>query len=195
MLYWLQNKEKDLIMSSKMTVSCTLYDKAYGDPQKKVDVKVECVNGSIYIMPEGYGDATSENGSGCPIMVEIWEGKLRLVAWSDINKEDPTHAISLETAKESIRGTVEMSADELERLRGKQLDKIWLAADLKLDEMGWEYADDSGWEHTINDNHYFKKFFYYDNRSRYEIGESKSAYFTVLFKENSTSVESSYPTY
>jgi len=80
-----------------------LVDKSEND--KKVSVKVEIDDGNIYIHPEGYGDCSSQDGYGYPLMIEIWEGELRVVAWSDINEEDPTDTISLEGAREELRKT------------------------------------------------------------------------------------------
>ena len=70
---------------------------------KSVPVIVELDNRSVYIIPQGYGDASSADNCGCPVMLEIWEGELRVVVWGDINQEDPTHIISLEGALESKR--------------------------------------------------------------------------------------------
>jgi hypothetical protein len=52
---------------------------------------------------EGFGDKTSEDGYGAPVLVENWGGKLRVIAWADINQEDPTHTIDLSGAKEDSR--------------------------------------------------------------------------------------------
>jgi len=49
---------------------------------------------------EGYGDRYSVGSKkGTPLMVEYYHGELRVVIWSDINKVDPTHIVSLEGAK------------------------------------------------------------------------------------------------
>jgi hypothetical protein len=42
------------------------------------------------------------DGHGWPIGVEIWQGRLRLIVFDDINREDP-QIIDLEKAKESCR--------------------------------------------------------------------------------------------
>ena len=55
------------------------------------------------IKAEGYGDYTSADGLGMPIVLEHYEGELRLLVWSDINQEEPTHIISLEGAREDKR--------------------------------------------------------------------------------------------
>ncbi|MAG25945.1 hypothetical protein CMI47_10240 [Candidatus Pacearchaeota archaeon] len=57
----------------------------------------------VLVCPDGYGDFSSADGEGEPILLEICEGKLRLVIWGDINKEDPTHIIDLEGAREDKR--------------------------------------------------------------------------------------------
>ncbi|MDI4654247.1 MULTISPECIES: hypothetical protein [Pseudoalteromonas] len=55
---------------------------------------------------EGYGDRYSVGSKkGTPLMVEYYHGELRVVIWSDINKVDPTHIVSLEGAKlEKLKG-------------------------------------------------------------------------------------------
>ncbi len=75
------------------------------DPKQSKKITFRCLENShqITINCEGYGDMTSTPGSGSPASIEFCDGKLRLVAWGDINQEDPTHTISLEDAKESRR--------------------------------------------------------------------------------------------
>lgn len=57
----------------------------------------------ILLFCEGYGDKGSELPDGCPLMIELYDGELRLIVFGDINREDPTHVISLEGARESLR--------------------------------------------------------------------------------------------
>lgn len=52
---------------------------------------------------EGYGDHNSPDGQGIPVLFEVYEGELRLLVWADINREDPTHIISLDGARERDR--------------------------------------------------------------------------------------------
>lgn len=70
---------------------------------KVIAVEAEQEARSIVIKPEGYGDFHSEDGNGTPILLEFWEGQLRLVVWADINSQDPTHVIDLEGAREDKR--------------------------------------------------------------------------------------------
>lgn len=86
----------------------TLYDK--GNSDKNVCVRVELVPDGLYVYPVGYGDSASPDGHGSPVMLELYDGELRAVIWSDINEGDPTHIISLEKALESNR---EVSDDML----------------------------------------------------------------------------------
>jgi hypothetical protein len=67
-----------------------------------IKINVLSENGKLWIQPEGYGDKTSADGHGYPVSLEIWQGKLRLVIFDDIESEIP-QIIELETAKESNR--------------------------------------------------------------------------------------------
>ena len=79
-------------------------------PEGKTSVTIEQANKFDFcIRPHGYGDKTSADGHGYPVIMEYYNGKLRLLVWADINKEDPTHVIDLEGARESNR---EQSPDE-----------------------------------------------------------------------------------
>jgi hypothetical protein len=64
-------------------------------------IDTDSAHGGILVGFEGYGDFFSENGAGWPILIENRDGVPCVVIWSDINKEGPTHVISLENAAES----------------------------------------------------------------------------------------------
>lgn len=70
------------------------------DEHKDLEITVKSINGYILIQPKGYGDACSDDGKGWPIMVEKFDGRVRVVVWSDIMEEDATHTIDLEDARE-----------------------------------------------------------------------------------------------
>tara|TARA_B100002019_G_scaffold292795_1_gene317152 strand:+ start:5943 stop:6287 length:345 start_codon:yes stop_codon:yes gene_type:complete len=57
----------------------------------------------LYLLFRGYGDAVTNDGHGCPIKIENDGGRIRIVVWSDINREDYTHSIYLDEALESNR--------------------------------------------------------------------------------------------
>jgi len=59
-------------------------------------------NGQLWIQPQGYGEKCAEDGEGSPVGMEIWEDRLRLVVFDNINSEDP-RIIDLENAKETVR--------------------------------------------------------------------------------------------
>jgi hypothetical protein len=59
-------------------------------------------NGQLWIQPQGYGEKCTEDGEGSPVGMEIWEGRLRLVVFNNINSEDP-QIMDLENAKETAR--------------------------------------------------------------------------------------------
>lgn len=74
------------------------------DTSKTLSVLVEAPgNGLLLLRPEGFGEKTALDGHGHPIALELYEGKVRLFVWADINQEDPTHTIDLSGALESNR--------------------------------------------------------------------------------------------
>lgn len=58
---------------------------------------------SVALGFEGYGEKTAADGYGCPVLVELYNGRLTLHVWADINSENPTHSIDLEGAREDAR--------------------------------------------------------------------------------------------
>jgi hypothetical protein len=65
-----------------------------------VTVSTEQGNLALIIHPEGMG---TWDGPYAPVLLERHEGKPRLVIWSDINRQEPTHIIDLSGALESNR--------------------------------------------------------------------------------------------
>ena len=74
------------------------------DPKQRgsLNVRVTADSSTISIFPEGYGDFGSADGHGCPVFLELYEGRLRLIVFADINAQDPT-IINLEAAREGQR--------------------------------------------------------------------------------------------
>jgi hypothetical protein len=77
------------------------------DHEDSLRIRVVANESSISICPEGYGDFGSVEGHGCPIFLELHRGRLRLVVFADINREDPPHIIDLEDAREDRRNESE----------------------------------------------------------------------------------------
>ena len=78
--------------------------------QKQVQLFATQPSPSVIVLEaEGYGHRTGDgvpgdgNGTNDIVMMEHYDGKLRLIVWGDINEEDPTHIIDLENARESNR--------------------------------------------------------------------------------------------
>ena len=73
--------------------------------RRSISTKIQLSPGDNLIMigADGYGENTSEDGDGSPIVIEYHEGQFRVLVWSNINEEEPTHVISLEDARESNR--------------------------------------------------------------------------------------------
>jgi hypothetical protein len=74
------------------------------DPNgRTVEVRVVEGNGFLEVRAAGYGERTAADGHGSVLALEVYEGRLRLLVFSDINVEGPTHTIDLEGAREDRR--------------------------------------------------------------------------------------------
>ncbi len=82
-----------------------LLEDVYGSEPPKPHVlgRISIDTQGIVLGFNGYGDCCSAEGHGTPVLIENREGILYVVVWADINREDPTHNISMADAKESNR--------------------------------------------------------------------------------------------
>ncbi|KAA3643948.1 MAG: hypothetical protein DWQ07_17685 [Chloroflexi bacterium] len=62
-------------------------------------------SGDIALFVDGFGTQTTEPGHGAIAFIEKWMDELRLIVFSDINREEPT-VVSLAKAAESCRTPV-----------------------------------------------------------------------------------------
>jgi hypothetical protein len=83
-------------------------------PSVEIKIKILSEGGQVWIKPQGYGEKCSTDGEGYPIGIEIWQGRLRLVVFEDINSEDP-QIIDLEKAKETARMRCNWCKKEIEK--------------------------------------------------------------------------------
>ena len=67
--------------------------------RKRLKGRIEVNEQGIFINLEGYGEKVSPQEQSFPIMVEFHEGQPRVIVWSNINKEDATHSISMKGAQ------------------------------------------------------------------------------------------------
>lgn len=88
--------------SAKTTFDIRLAD---ADPESlgSLPVRIVASDFALSICPQGYGDFTSETGEGCPLFVEFYQGRLRVIVFTDINHED-AQIIDLSGAREECRG-------------------------------------------------------------------------------------------
>ena len=93
-----------------------LQEMGWEQPSEELEVTITSTPQGIVIRPKGYGDATSEDGKGAPILIELFEGHPRVTIWDDINNEDSSHTISLANALEMDR----VDEDEEEVARQKR---------------------------------------------------------------------------
>lgn len=74
------------------------------DPEgRKVEVRAVEGPGFFEIRAAGYGEKAAADGHGSVAVLEVYEGRLRFLVFSDISVEGPTHVISLEPAREDQR--------------------------------------------------------------------------------------------
>jgi len=88
--------------SGKLLIECFISEQCSDVPRKKLPVNIMAELGKLWVQPVGYGDKTSADGHGWPIGMEIWQGRLRLIIFDDINTEEPK-IIDLENAAEDSR--------------------------------------------------------------------------------------------
>ena len=77
----------------------TILNDADPEHSERLRVRVAANDSAISIFPDGYGDFGSAPGHGCPVFLELYRGRLRLIVFPDINSQDPT-IIDLESARE-----------------------------------------------------------------------------------------------
>jgi len=97
-----QPNAKDTAMSNIGEFNTDLSD-ADSEHSSSLRVRVVANGSALSIFPQGYGDFGSVERHGCPVFLELYRGRLRLVVFADIEQEDPTQVIDLEGARESRR--------------------------------------------------------------------------------------------
>lgn len=65
--------------------------------ERLVGLQIESDQTGLIIKPAGYG--TAEDPEAGPVFFEFYEGKPRLVIWSDKDFGNPTHVINLENSR------------------------------------------------------------------------------------------------
>ena len=79
-------KDRESEMTAYIADECS-------DPKgRQVEVKVKADCRGIYIQAKGY----ETDFDDIPIMLEIWNNRLRLIIWGEKDKEDPSQIIDLE---------------------------------------------------------------------------------------------------
>lgn len=87
--------------SDKTTLHLKLAD-ADSESLGSLPVRIEASDFCISIFPQGFGDFGSADGHGCPLFIELYQGRLRVIAFPDINEQDP-QIIDLCGAREDTR--------------------------------------------------------------------------------------------
>ena len=84
------------------TTEYTIKEQCPDEPSIEIKVNILSEGGQIWIQPAGFGEKCAMDGHGWPIGIEIWQGRLRLIVFDDINREDP-QIIDLDKARETCR--------------------------------------------------------------------------------------------
>ncbi|MCH7687412.1 MAG: hypothetical protein IH899_12150 [Planctomycetes bacterium] len=77
----------------------TILNDADSEYSKRLQVRVTGNQSAISIFPDGFGDFGSVPGHGCPVFLELYQGRLRLIVFADINDQEPL-IIDLEAARD-----------------------------------------------------------------------------------------------
>lgn len=80
-----------------------------GDSKPPISIEVKLVNGYLCVYPQGYGEHGADDGGGAPVILDHYDGRLRVVLCIDINSEEQT-IIDLEGARESARNEMPETA-------------------------------------------------------------------------------------
>ena len=87
---------------AKETYTTSLKEQCSDALPLEIKVNILSEGGQLWIQPDGYGEKCAMDNEGWPVGIEIWQGRLRLIVFADINREDP-QIIDLEKAKEIAR--------------------------------------------------------------------------------------------
>jgi len=90
-----------LSQSQKQTLEAKLKD-ADAESEGSLTVRIEVSGSAISVYAEGFGDCGSADGHGCPLFIEYYRGGLRVIAFPNINSEDPK-ILDLSGAREDWR--------------------------------------------------------------------------------------------
>ncbi len=87
--------------TQKTTLDLKLAD-ADSESLGTLTIRIEASDFAISIHPQGHGDFGSADGHGCPLFIEFYQGRLRVISFPDINVED-SRIIDLSGAREDTR--------------------------------------------------------------------------------------------
>jgi hypothetical protein len=98
------NEFRASLPDARILGTVSLNDTTDKPDKTNVAISVEKYNLALTVHPEGTG---TWDGPYAPILLERHQSSVRLVVWSDINQQDPTHIIDLSDALESKRHDTE----------------------------------------------------------------------------------------
>ena len=87
------------------------FDDSDPESQDTLSLRIEASDFAISIYPQGHGDFRSDDGQGCPLHLELYQGHLRVIAFPNINTEVP-QIIYLTGAREDRRQGIKRLHEE-----------------------------------------------------------------------------------
>jgi hypothetical protein len=138
---------------SENNYTTTIKEQCSDSAPVELEVNILCENGQIWIQPDGFGEKCTIDGQGYPVGIEIWQGKLRLIVFNDINSEEP-QIIDLERAKESCRDEYCKAAEYLAEqgrkvFTGCMIGGIWNGACLTACITSHKQDDKAAYEYLL----------------------------------------------
>jgi hypothetical protein len=106
-------------------------------------IKIVGNGGQILIGFQGYGEHGADVEHATPVLIEVWDGKLRVIIWSDVNQEDPTHTIELEAARENNRQNLDWAETHSAAAKKLVEENIWNSYWL-FPRSDWQYETANG---------------------------------------------------
>jgi len=138
---------------SENNYTTTIKEQCTDTAPSEIKVNILSEDGQIWIQPKGYGEKCTIDGAGYPIGIEIWQGRLRLIVFEDINREEP-QIIDLEKAKESRRYEYCKAAEYLAEqgrkvFTGPNIGGIWNAACMDACILSHKQDDKAAYEYLL----------------------------------------------
>ena len=69
------------LVDNKWQSEMILQEQSPNSPPKEIELQLLAEDGQLWIRPQGYGEKCTADSEGSPIGIEIWQDRLRLIAF------------------------------------------------------------------------------------------------------------------